>query len=124
MNLRPGDKRGNGIAVFPFLKTTDSIRLGSFTFRSTKHISDLSEEDSAHVKEIGEMLFLQDDLRIQAASYTTLPPTDPSNRCLLLQRPPPNLWGPVSKIRARQFGHLQPRARINLPSPSRRQRRS
>lgn len=76
MNLRPGDIRGNGIAVFPFLKTSEPVQLGSFTFRSTDDISGLSDEDSAHVKEIAEMLFLQDDLRIRPACYTMLPIVD------------------------------------------------
>ena len=72
MTLRPGETPAHGIAVFPFLKTSESLRLGSFTFRSTSDTTDLSEEDSAHVREIAEMLFLQDDLRIRSAAYAML----------------------------------------------------
>lgn len=74
--LRPGDERGRAIAVFPYLKTTHPITLGSFTFRSTADTGQLSEEDSAHVKEIAEMLFLKDDLRIRSATCAILPVVD------------------------------------------------
>ena len=76
MALRPGEARGRGIAVFPFLKTSEPISLGNFTFRSTDDVSELSEGDSAHVKEVADMLFLQDDLRIRTASYAILPAID------------------------------------------------
>jgi hypothetical protein len=76
MSLRPGESPGNAVAVFPYLKTTDPIRLGSFTFRSTDDIGDLDAEDATHVLEIAAMLFLQDDLRILAASYAVLPALD------------------------------------------------
>ena len=39
----------------------------------------LNEEDSAHVREIAEMLFLQDDLRIRSAAYAMLPALDLDN---------------------------------------------
>lgn len=74
--IRPGETPGRGIAVFPFLKTTDLIQLGSFTFRSTDDTSDLREDDATHVREIADMLFLQDDLRIRSASYAMLPTLD------------------------------------------------
>jgi hypothetical protein len=73
MTLRRGETPAHGIAVFPFLKTSESIRLGSFTFRSTDDTTDLSEEDSSHVREIAGMLFLLDDLRIRSAAYAMLP---------------------------------------------------
>jgi hypothetical protein len=73
MTLRPGETPGRAVAVFPFLKTTDAIRLGSFTFRSTDDTSDLQNEDAMHVREIADMLFLKDDLRIRSASYAMLP---------------------------------------------------
>ena len=76
MTLRPGEAPGHGIAVFPFLKTMGSVRLGSFTFRSTDDIADLDQEDSAHVQEIAEMLFLQDNLRVRSAAYAVLPALD------------------------------------------------
>ena len=76
MALRPGETPGHGIAVFPFLKTHGTVRLGSFIFRSTDDITGLDEEDSAHVREIADMLFLQDDLRVHSGSYAILPAID------------------------------------------------
>jgi hypothetical protein len=73
MTLRPGEARGRAIAVFPFLKTSEPVRLGDFTFRSTDDTTDLSREDSDHVREVADMLFLQDDLRIRSAAYAMLP---------------------------------------------------
>lgn len=74
MTLRPGEVPGPAIAVFPFLKTREPIRLGSLTFRSTDDVEGLGEKDSARVREIADMLFLQDDLRIRTATYAQLPP--------------------------------------------------
>src|ERR1017187_8069401 len=76
MTLRPGETPGRAIAVFPFLKTTEAIQLGSFTFRSTDETTDLGEEDAARVREIADMLFLQNDLHIRSASYAMLPVLD------------------------------------------------
>jgi hypothetical protein len=76
MTLRPGETPGRAIAVFPFLKTTEPILLGSFTFRSTDDTTDLGEEDAGHVREIADMLFLQNDLHIRSASYAMLPMLD------------------------------------------------
>src|SRR5712671_76192 len=76
MTLRPGEARGRAIAVFPFLKTSEPVRLGDFTFRSTDNTTDLSREDSDRVREVADMLFLQDDLRIQSAAYAMLPALD------------------------------------------------
>jgi Apea-like HEPN len=76
MTLRPGEVPGRAIAVFPFLKTRSPISLGNFTFRSIDDTVGLDAEDSAHVREIADMLFLQDDLRIQSAAYTILPALD------------------------------------------------
>ena len=76
MTLRPGEAPGPAIAVFPFLKTREPVRLGIFNFRSTDDTEGLSEKDSTRVREIAEMLFLQDDLRIRACAYAMLPPLD------------------------------------------------
>src|SRR2546426_7916345 len=73
MTLRPGEERGHGIAVFPFLKTSEPVRLRNFIFRSTDDTQGLGEDDAAHVREIVEMLFLKDDLRIKSAAYAMLP---------------------------------------------------
>jgi hypothetical protein len=84
MTLRPGEARSRAIAVFPFLKTSEPVRLGDFTFRSTEDTTDLSGEDSDRVREVADMLFLQDDLRIRSAAYTMLPALDlnQNERCL------------------------------------------
>jgi hypothetical protein len=76
MTLRPGETPGRAIAVFPFLKTSDQITLGKFTFRSTDDTTELDTEDTAHVREIADMLYLHDDLRIRSAAYTMLPIVD------------------------------------------------
>lgn len=76
MSLCPGESPGRAVAVFPFLKTTEPIRLGTFTFRSTEDTTDLDDEDAMHLQEIGAMLFLKDDLRIRSASYAMLPALD------------------------------------------------
>jgi hypothetical protein len=76
MTLRPGEVPGRAIAVFPFLKTMDPITLGDFTFRSTDDTTGLDAEDAAHVREIVDMLYLQDDLRIRSAAYAMLPAID------------------------------------------------
>jgi hypothetical protein len=84
MTLRPGETPGHAIAIFPFLKTREPVRLGNFDFRSTDDTKGLSEEDSASVRETAEMLFLQDDLRIRTAVYAMMPSLDLDNdeQCL------------------------------------------
>jgi hypothetical protein len=74
--LRPGEVSGHAVAVFPFLKTCDPIALGNFVFRSTKDTAGVDPDDAARVREIGDMLYLQDDLRIESASYALLPSLD------------------------------------------------
>ncbi len=76
MTLRPGEAPGRAIAVFPFMKTGEPVRIGSFTFKSTDDTTGLSDEDAAHVREVTQMLFLKDDLRTRSASYAILPPLD------------------------------------------------
>ena len=67
------------IVVFPFLKTLRSVKLGGLTFRSTKEIDTLTAEQANSVKEIANMLFLKDDLRIDVASYAIVPFIDIKN---------------------------------------------
>jgi hypothetical protein len=76
MTLRPGEVPGRAVAVFPFLKTSDQITLGRFTFRSTDDTTGLNAEDAAHIREIADMLYLQNDLRIRSAAYSMLPAID------------------------------------------------
>src|SRR5438067_560789 len=63
-------------AVFPFLKTSAPVQIGRLTFRSTHDFEALTQPQAEHVKQIAEMLFLQDDLRIRSASYAIVPGVD------------------------------------------------
>ncbi len=74
--LNPGEAPSQGIAVFPFLKTAQTIRFGNFLFRSTDDIEGLEDRDAQHVRELSQMLFLKDDLRIRSAVYAMLPSLD------------------------------------------------
>jgi hypothetical protein len=60
-------------AVFPFLKTSGPVHIGRFIFRSTDDTENLSDEQSATIKEIASMLFVQDNLQIKSASYAIIP---------------------------------------------------
>ena len=71
---RATEARERAIAVFPFLKTTAPVEIGSFKFRSTDDREGLTAAESVHVEEIAAMLFLKDDLRIRTASYAMLSP--------------------------------------------------
>ena len=62
------------VAVFPFLKTSAPVRLGSHTFRCTTDLEGLPPAQAKAVSEIAAMLFLRDDLRITRASYAIVPP--------------------------------------------------
>jgi hypothetical protein len=70
---RPRDRQVSSFAVFPFLKTSAPTSIGSLTFRSTEDVAGLGPEDARAIGEIREMLFLQDDLQLEAASYTVVP---------------------------------------------------
>lgn len=72
-------------AVFPFLKTKDKVSIGGLTFRSTEDTEGLTPEQAECVREISEMLFLQDNLRIKSASYAVLPFVDLSHDPIGLQ---------------------------------------
>ena len=76
MTYISGETPSHGIAVFPFLKTTHAIKLGNFTFRATDDTKGLEDEDAQHVRELSQMLFLKDDLRIRSATYAILPSLD------------------------------------------------
>jgi hypothetical protein len=62
--------------IFPFLKTSHPVPIGGLTFRPTEDTAHLSADQAEHVAEIASMLFLQDDLRIESASYATVPYVD------------------------------------------------
>jgi hypothetical protein len=63
-------------AVFPFLKTSGPVTIGPFTFRATDDASGLDAEDAARLREVSEMLFVQDHFRIRSGSYTAVPYVD------------------------------------------------
>ncbi len=63
----------HSIILFPYLKTSHPVRVGQTLFRSTKDLLDLSEEDARMITEISAMLFLQNNLQIQSASYALVP---------------------------------------------------
>jgi hypothetical protein len=68
------------IVVFPFLKTEDAVSLGDITFQSTDDTEGLSPEQAGCVKELANMLFLKDNLRIKSASYAIVPFIDLSSQ--------------------------------------------
>lgn len=61
------------IAVFPFLKTSGPVGIGSYVFRSTKDVEGLPLDQGKAVGEIEQMLFAQNDLRVKSASYSIVP---------------------------------------------------
>ena len=72
----PTRTSGFSVAVFPFLKTTESLSLGGLVFRSTDDTTRLPTEQQLAVQEIASMLFLQDSLRIKSASFAITPYVD------------------------------------------------
>ncbi|MCH8881584.1 MAG: hypothetical protein IID34_17090 [Planctomycetes bacterium] len=50
-----------------------ALSIGDLTFRSTEATDELSSEAAACLKEIADMLFLQDSLRLVSASYAIVP---------------------------------------------------
>lgn len=75
------DKKANySIAVFPFLKTTATTKLGSILFRSTDDTANLPSDQALSVKQIASMLFLKDNFRIKTASYAIIPFVDLTNK--------------------------------------------
>lgn len=63
-----------GIAIFPCLKTSDSIRIGDYIFRSTTDVLGLPDDQAAAVSELATMLYARDDVRIAHASYAITEP--------------------------------------------------
>ena len=62
------------IAVFPYLKTSRTVPLGPYLFRSTTDTDGLSEAQSTAVSEVTAMLYAQNSLRVRSASYALIPP--------------------------------------------------
>jgi hypothetical protein len=61
------------IAIFPYLKTSGSIQIGPYLFRSTDDLEGLTEAQSTAVSEVTAMLYAQNDLRVRSASYAVIP---------------------------------------------------
>ena len=59
------------VVVFPFLKTSRPVHLGSLVFRSTDDLDGLPDDQAASVAEIADMLFALNfsNQRIEVASY-------------------------------------------------------
>ena len=83
--LRPGEQPGNGIAVFPYLRTHEPVELGGLLFRSTEDVKDLSSEDAKHLREIVEALYLIDNIGVDEVVYSLLPPVEFAEDPSLLQ---------------------------------------
>ena len=91
--MDPRDKTYS-IVVFPFLKTSRPLRLGSFLFRSTDDLGGLTEDRAASVAEIASMLFVMGNQRIERASYAVV------DRIDLGSWSTPEKLKPLSKIEA------------------------
>ncbi len=78
-------KKNCSIVIFPFLKTNGAVIIGQQTFRSTDDTDNLSSEQATCLNEIGSMLFLQDNLRINSSSYAVVPFIDFKNSTTLLE---------------------------------------
>jgi hypothetical protein len=60
------------VALFPYLKTSAPVQIGSYRFRSTVDMEDLPDDQLAAVGELSNMLFAKDDLQIASASYAII----------------------------------------------------
>lgn len=67
------------VVAFPFLKTSEPVRLGSLNFRSTDDLDGLPEDQAAAVAEIADMLFAMGNQRIKRASYAIVDRIDLGN---------------------------------------------
>lgn len=59
------------IAVFPYLKTTDSLKYKDLEIHSSQNISELDTDISSYVDDLSSMFFLRDDVRIKNLSIVT-----------------------------------------------------
>ncbi len=59
------------IAVFPYLKTTDSLKYKDLEIHSSQNISDLDADISSYVDDLRSMFFLRDGVRIKNFSIVT-----------------------------------------------------
>lgn len=63
-----------GIAIFPCLKTSDSIPIGDYVFRPTTDVAGLPDDQATAISEVASMLYARDDVRIAQASYAITEP--------------------------------------------------
>ena len=73
--MDPRDKTYS-VVLFPFLKTSSPVRLGSLEFRSIDDIDGLPQDQSASVAEIANMLFASGNQRIERASFAIVDRVD------------------------------------------------
>ena len=65
----PRDKNYS-VVLFPFLKTSLPVRIGSFLLRSTDDLNGLPDEQAKSVVEIADMLFVSYNQRIKKTTYS------------------------------------------------------
>ena len=75
LKMDPRDKTYS-VVLFPFLKTSSHVRLGSLEFRSTNDIDGLPKDQAASVAEIANMLFASGNQRIERASFAIVDRVD------------------------------------------------
>tara|TARA_R110000772_G_scaffold207017_1_gene317583 strand:+ start:2017 stop:3546 length:1530 start_codon:yes stop_codon:yes gene_type:complete len=73
-----GDESAFSVAIFPYLKTSGPISIGTSCFRSTDDLQDLPPDQTKAVQEITRMLFVKDHLRVVSGSYAIVPHVDPN----------------------------------------------
>ena len=73
--MDPRDKTYS-VVLFPFLKTSSPVRLGSLEFRSTNDIDGLPKDQATSVAEIANMLFASGNQRIERASFAIVDRVD------------------------------------------------
>ena len=74
------------VAVFPYLKTSNPVRLRGITFRSTDDLSDLTPEEKVDVERIRTRFYLRNSYRIDKMTYTLLRFSNADERQHILDR--------------------------------------
>lgn len=68
------------IAVFPYLKTSSTVRIAGVEFFSCTDTSQLTDQQKNELIEIQNMLYLRDDTKIQDSTYAICPYNDDVER--------------------------------------------
>ncbi|MBN3396918.1 hypothetical protein CF074_04295 [Clostridium botulinum] len=63
-------------AIFPYLKTSNSLSIRGIQFRSSSDIDSVPIEIKEHLETIFAMFFLRDNLRIKDMTYTYIKSED------------------------------------------------